>query len=564
MLTINANKKLEEILGLDLRSLAFFRITLALLIITNLWERSQALTAHYTDFGVLPRGFLGQGLLSPWAWSLHFFSGQPIFQALLFLLAVLAAVALLIGFHTQWATIISWILELSVINRNWLLNTGGDKELCLLLFWSIFLPLGAYYSVDRALNSSNKSIPKTILSGATIAYTLQICLIYWFAWALKSGASWRQDGTAVYYALSLDYMATPFGHFLLNFPSLLVFFTFTTLAIELLGPFLLFIPFATSFFRGFAVVLFILLHTGFGLSLKLGVFAFVSAIAWLAFIPSDFWDKISQYLPIAEQNKIHIYYDQDSDSALKFIRLLQTFLLLKNLSIIPAQENPEILIILRKRNYHWLVINTNHNQGLIFKTLQFSRKIYHLLAQTTLIASLQFRPLIIRTSLIKNLFTLYLLGCVLLWNLNTLNPTLFGLPQYIIIINRSLGLDQYWGTFAASPSVDDGWYVIPGKLKDGTEVDLFRDGKPVSWEKPKLVSELYPTMYWLKYMEQLVSRKNPQYRPYYAQYLCRSWNSQHQGLKQLDNLEINYMLEKTLPDYQNPKIEKLFLLKHQC
>lgn len=123
-----------------MRSLAFFRIALGLLILTNLWERCQFLTAHYTDFGVLPRGFLG-GLSDPWAWSFHFYSGEAVFQALLFLLAGLAACALLIGYRTQWETIVSWILELSVINRMPLVNTGGDKELCLLLFWSMFLPL---------------------------------------------------------------------------------------------------------------------------------------------------------------------------------------------------------------------------------------------------------------------------------------------------------------------------------------------------------------------------------------------------------------------------------------
>jgi hypothetical protein len=34
--------------------------------------------------------------------------------------------------------------------------------------------------------------------------------------------------------------------------------------------------------------------------------------------------------------------------------------------------------------------------------------------------------------------------------------------------------------------------VIPGKLKNGAEVDLFRGGSPVSWEKPDVVSAEYP------------------------------------------------------------------------
>ncbi|MGA1192190.1 MAG: HTTM domain-containing protein, partial [Bdellovibrionota bacterium] len=41
---------------LDTRSLALFRIALGLLLLIDLINRAKFLRAHYTDFGVLPRG----------------------------------------------------------------------------------------------------------------------------------------------------------------------------------------------------------------------------------------------------------------------------------------------------------------------------------------------------------------------------------------------------------------------------------------------------------------------------------------------------------------------------
>jgi hypothetical protein len=44
--------KIEEVLGFDLRSLALFRIGLALVVLTDLFIRFGNLTAHYSDVGV--------------------------------------------------------------------------------------------------------------------------------------------------------------------------------------------------------------------------------------------------------------------------------------------------------------------------------------------------------------------------------------------------------------------------------------------------------------------------------------------------------------------------------
>ena len=585
--------KLEELFGLDLRSLAVLRISLALLIITDLIKRSQDLTAHYTDFGILPRSPLIEQFSNRWFWSIHLFSGEALFQSILFLLAGLLALSLLIGYKTQLVTILSWALLLSLQNRNPMILNAGDMELRLLIFWGMFLPLGACYSIDSALNSSPKRLPERILSGATLALTLQICFIYWFTAILKSHPIWWQEGSAVYYALNIDAMATPVAHLLLKLPAVvLAFFTFTTLWIELLGPFGLFVPFRTNFFRICTVITFILLHINFGAALNIGIFPFVSAVAWLVFLPSGFWNSLDQRLQTNQRQGLQIYYQQKSPVGKKIVYLLRTFLILPGTPLLAAEDEPEIFAQMKAQNSRILVVDwqgQNYFNGraiaylcrqsplcrplatfyswrplisLTEKANQIIIKNPRLLSQLT--APLKFRPLKLRPSWAINIITLLLLICVLFGNLRSIAPSTFTIPKPVYWISWILRLDQKWSMFAPFPNRDDGWYIIPGHLKDGTEIDIFKDGKPVTWEKPSLVSATYPNERWRKYMMNLWSQKNAKHRLYYGQYLCRKWNSQHQGSKQLENFNIYFMLEKTMPNYQPEKLQKTLIWKHSC
>lgn len=111
-----------------------FRVVLAVLVIADLTSRTTDLSAHYADKGVLPRTVLVEEVLSRWAFSLNLINGEPFFQAL--------------------------------------------------LFWSMFLPLGAYWSVDRALKSAVSWPSMSFLSVATVGLFMQIAFVYWFTAAL--------------------------------------------------------------------------------------------------------------------------------------------------------------------------------------------------------------------------------------------------------------------------------------------------------------------------------------------------------------------------------------------
>ena len=163
--------KIVEIFGADLRSLAAFRIVLAALVLVDLASRAPDLYAHYTDRGVLPRSILLQEALNRWQVSLNLMSGELFVQALLFDVAALAALALLVGYP--------------------LILNSGDTLLRMLLFWGMFLPLGAHWSVDRALKAAPSRLSMRFLSLATVGLLMQIAFVYWFTAILKSGPEWR-------------------------------------------------------------------------------------------------------------------------------------------------------------------------------------------------------------------------------------------------------------------------------------------------------------------------------------------------------------------------------------
>jgi len=209
----------QKLLSLDLRSLALFRVLLAVLLILDLCFRAVYLRDHYTDFGVLPRADLLTEFPNRFYFSLHMIHGSTLFQVILFVLAGVVALMLLVGYRTRTALILSWIFLSSVQVRNEMITDGGDGILMVFLFWAIFLPLGANYSIDSCSRAPAKRIlPEGICTAATAAFILQICFVYWFTSILKTDVVWREEGTAVYYALSVDAFAMPLARMLREYP----------------------------------------------------------------------------------------------------------------------------------------------------------------------------------------------------------------------------------------------------------------------------------------------------------------------------------------------------------
>jgi hypothetical protein len=282
---------LYELFGSDLRSLAVLRIGLGIAVLADLAYRAFDFIALYTDEGLFPRHLLLQFegrevLLSAHYWA----SAHPALQAALFAFTAACALALVAGWRTRLMTAVLWYLVSSVQVRQPLAYMGGDSILRLTLFWGMFLPLGARFSLDRAHGRVREHADRFV-SLATLAVLLQICLVYWATGFRKSGPLWW-SGRAVFYALHQEAWATPLGASLRQYGGLLEWLTYATLALELLGPCLAFMPVATAWFRLATIALFWSFHLGLASAMNIGLFPLFSMVAWLPFLPTKFWTWI--------------------------------------------------------------------------------------------------------------------------------------------------------------------------------------------------------------------------------------------------------------------------------
>ena len=113
------------------------------------------------------------------------------------------------------------------------------------------------------------------------------------------------------------------------------------------------------------------------------------------------------------------------------------------------------------------------------------------------------------------------------------------------------------------PLTDDGWYVMPGTLRDGRAIDVMT-GNEVRWEKPLDVAAMYPNDRWRKYMMNVWSRANAGHRLYLGRYLCRQWNAGHRPAEQLLTFQIQFVLEPTVVPGEASRTRKVLLWDHHC
>ncbi len=273
--------------GVDTRALAALRVSLAALVLVDLCLRARFLTAFYTDAGVLPRSLLFEQYGTISRLSLHAVSGAGWVQVVLFLVTGLAALAMLAGYRTTLATLVTGLLVVSLHYRNPLVLNSGDTLLRMLFLWGIFVPLGERWSVDALRTDSDG--PRRVASVATVGLLVQVVVVYSTNALLKlRGERWLA-GDAIRYVLELDMFTVLLGDVLAEFPTLLAAFDRLWLAL-LVSSVLLFV--LTGWLRAAFAGLFAAMHAGMLVSMQLGLFPLVSIAALLPFLPPVFWDRL--------------------------------------------------------------------------------------------------------------------------------------------------------------------------------------------------------------------------------------------------------------------------------
>jgi len=273
-----------NIFALDRFSLALLRIGFGLILLVDLLIRLPDVDVFYTDRGFFPSDYLISGGIAPGNWSFLWGVDNPAIVYIHFGVQLIAALMLIIGYKTRLFLFISWLLILSLDNRNSNIIHGGDKILRIMMFWSLFLPLSDRWSIDSLLNvQTEDKKTNSYIAIPSFVYIIQLCLIYWFAGLWKLNPLWLDKKEGVIEAFKQTFFNTPLAEYLLNFPDLLRLLDIATIVAEIGLPFLLFIP--RNSVRLITVILFITLHISFGVFLSLGIFPYICIITWLALLP---------------------------------------------------------------------------------------------------------------------------------------------------------------------------------------------------------------------------------------------------------------------------------------
>ncbi|MDY6769853.1 MAG: HTTM domain-containing protein [Candidatus Nanohaloarchaea archaeon] len=461
-------------ISVDARALGIFRISLGVVLLLDILFRFQNVYAHYTDMGVLPRSVAIANYLPAEAISIHFMTGTTWGVSLLFLVQLGLAVLLIVGYRTRIVTAAAWFMWMSLHNRMPLVLNGGDDLIRMTLFWAMFVPLGARYSVDAVQRGGYRDSVATL---GTLGLLLNVVIMYSVNGLLKqSGTIWPQ-GEGLAYVMRLDQFTTVFGDLLSNFSGVMTVLSLAVLALWLLSPGLLL--FTGRLRTGLATAM-AAVQAGIGLTMHVGLFPLIAITTLIPFYPAQVFDRV---LPRLQEMAGDRRVPTDWIAALPGPR---------GDTDVPARV---------KQVARYAVFGV----------------------------------------------ALFGLCYMLLWNVQTTSYEVGEgrdvLPLPVQNVGEAVRLETHWTMFAPSPMRYDGWYVVAGLLEDGTRIDVMRGEGPVSYRKPGDVWSTYGSARWRKYLVNLYDDDNSEYRQYYAEYLCRRWNENHD--RALMNLTMTYVVERT-------------------
>ncbi len=281
----------------DARPLSLFRMAFAALMLKEAIYHIFVADVWYSDTGMLPTSLLPR--VSPNIPTLMSGLSETWMAIAFFVLWAIVALLLLIGWQTRVMSVLNFVLLVSVINRNELVVTGADGVMQVLAFWSLFLPLGRFYSVDARRQSPNQQ-PKTYAFPVRM-FQLQIALIYIFTTIFKlQGQTWP-SGDALYMAMQIRMHTFPVAEWLLANASTSVLRTLTYIALLIEGGFALFVfaPVFQPYLRRVGLIAGVMLHVGIGLVMNIPNFPLVMIISYLMLIDRDWVDWIDRRLQVS-------------------------------------------------------------------------------------------------------------------------------------------------------------------------------------------------------------------------------------------------------------------------
>ena len=478
---------LRRSVRIDGRSLALFRVLIALLVIGDVLSRARNFSFYYTDDGPV-----SQELAESWtgeAFSFFYYTSDPTILGALFAVHAGVALLLLIGYKTRLMALLTFLFVISLDHHNPLVLSYADTLFRLLTFWAVFLPLGARWSVDAVHRGEPR---KSFVGIASAAVMIQMVLMYFINATNKHGSSLWRDGEAAIIVFGIDEMTFLLGNSMRAIPEFIQLGGWVWFTILFASPLLILLqgrwrlPLLLTFMGG---------HLSFAITVRIGAFAYVALAGLLLFIPREFYDDVG--------------------ALARRVTLAQLFTAIRPRAVRVATRLPAFSRGIR----HPTVLQLRHATYTVFMLV-----------------------LVVSVAMILVLLAPH---ASLLWeNVEEPHPD-------DIIQDHSVGEEIYdradqfgvtqpeWSIFAGpGPRSNDRYYVFPAVTTDGEQIDIYNGDRELAYDRPTNELQTQHGAYRERFYMNSVRRSN-RVATALADHLCETWEGENgEQLTQLQMYEI--------------------------
>jgi len=497
---------LQHSVAIDTRSLAVFRMILGALVIADVFLRARNFTFFYTDEGAVP-GSLAMDATADMAFSVFYFTTNPLIIAALFGLTALVGLQLLVGYRSTLATVLALLFVVSLDHHNPFVLSYADTLFRLLLFWAIFLPLGERWSIDALHSSSTRA---SVSSVATALALSQMVYMYFVNWYHKAENELWTSGEATPLIMGLDDTTFLFGEFTRNFPTLLEYGGLTWYYMLAFSWLLIFLTgrkrllFVGMFFAG---------HASFALTVRIGAFPYVAFAGLSLFLQAQFWDDLDA---------------------------------------------------LRAR----LRVDRSLIGTLVDRLAAWGRRVPYYRIDSMRLDLLRSGVYLIGLTVVVGVIVVMAAGAYSPAVDDTLEST--GIEAQIETGADTLSISQpTWTVFAPGPRTHDRYYVFPALTDDGQAVDLYND-RELTFDRPHDALQQQHSTYRERFYMGSVRSGGLDDRhdaPHYlAEYLCAEWNETNDSeLTHINMYQVTeFVTNETIDDHENRETQTRQLYRHGC
>lgn len=266
-------------------SIGLFRIVFGVVIFVRLLGIFPYREIFYSDAGIVSFETMSHffpPFLPGWLYFRWIPESEP-WLMIYFLGLMACAVSLTLGFFTRISSCLVWLGMVSLSNRNFFADNGGDHLMRINCFFLIFSEAGAAFSIDRwrrvRKGWEGAELPRKSPWGQR-ALQLQLSYLYLDTFYLKlPGWGWR-DGTALYYALNYLELRRFSFKYVFYYLWQIKLATYSTEVVELFAGSLV-------WFRRLRYPILVataLLHLGINLTMQFPIFQYVMLASLINFV----------------------------------------------------------------------------------------------------------------------------------------------------------------------------------------------------------------------------------------------------------------------------------------